>query len=244
MKTSYGQVKMLEYYNIYGTHSSITALKNPKRQISRIYCSKEQLEKHPLIKNFPHEITNATNLEQLAKTTSHQGIVVKAAKITQYTLNLEPEFKKIVILDQITDPQNFGAIIRSAVAFDFDAIIIPKDNSIEENGTVAKIASGALDLISIFQVTNLNRAIEELKNENFWIVGLDGNSNTQLYSMTKFDRIAAIIGSEHKGMRPLVKKNCDLIVKIPINKNIDSLNASNAAAIFFSEIARVNNLTL
>ena len=235
---------MLEYYNIYGTHPSINALKNPKRQISRVYCLKEQLEKHPLIKNFPHEITNSNNLEQLAKTTSHQGIVVKTTKITQYALDLEPSFKKIVILDQITDPQNFGAIIRSAVAFDFDAIIIPKDNSIEENSTVAKIASGALEMISIFQVTNLSRAIEDLKNENFWIIGLDGQSNNQLYDITKFDKIVAIIGSEQKGIRSLIRKNCDLMVKIPINKNIDSLNASNAAAIFFSEIARVNNLTI
>lgn len=235
---------MLEYYNIYGIHPSITALKNPKRQISKVYCSKELLEKHPLIKNFPHEITNNNNLEQISKTTSHQGIVVKTAKITHYTLDLNANLKKIAILDQITDPQNFGAIIRSAVAFHFDAIIIPKDNSIEENATVAKIASGALELITLFQVTNLNRAIEELKNADFWIVGLDGNSDNDLYSMTKFDKIAAIIGSEQKGMRPLVRKNCDLIVKIPINKNIDSLNASNAAAIFFSEIARVNNLTL
>jgi 23S rRNA (guanosine2251-2'-O)-methyltransferase len=230
---------MIEYYNIYGIHASLAALSNKERNIIKVSCTQETLQKYSAIKNFKYDVTTASNLEQLSKSSQHQGIVVKAAKITKTDLILPPHFSKLVILDQITDAQNFGAIIRSAAAFNFDAIIIPKDNSIEENATVAKVASGTLELIQIFCVINIAKAMEKLKNEGFWIVGLDGGSTNNLYNLPKFDKIVAIVGSEHKGIRPLIKKNCDLLAKIQINPRVESLNASNAAAIFFNEVNKI-----
>ena len=148
-------------------------------------------------------------------------------------MNFSSEVAKVAILDQITDPQNIGAIIRSAAAFGITKLLLPADNTPEENASIAKAASGALETVQIAKVVNLKMAIEILKKKGFWIVGLDAHGNNDLNDLAKFNKVAIIIGSEDKGLRPLTIKSCDLLVKIPISEKVESLNASNAASIIF-----------
>ncbi|MCF8463180.1 MAG: 23S rRNA (guanosine(2251)-2'-O)-methyltransferase RlmB [Rickettsiaceae bacterium] len=228
---------MLKFYNIYGLHASLAALNNPSREIKQIACTPHSFNEHKeLITKFNHRILSEKDLQDLAKTSHHQGLVVTAAPVMQQELNDLDNVTKIVILDQITDPQNFGAILRSAAAFEFDVIIIPKNNSVEENATVAKTSSGGLELVKIVQVVNISRTIEDLKKLGFWVMGLDINTKDTIHNLPDLKKIVAIIGSEGNGIRPLVKNNCDFLVKIPMSTKMESLNASNAAAIFFNAI--------
>ena len=144
---------------------------------------------------------------------------------------------KILILDHILDPHNFGAIIRTAVAAEFNAIIIPNDRQVLVNSTVVKTSVGALFDIDIVLVTNLNNTIKTLKDDGFWIYGTVMNGED--YRDVDYDgKTCLIIGNEEKGISKLVKENCDFLVTIPINSKIDSLNASVAAGILMYEVVR------
>ena len=202
------------FYYIYGKHPVSSALNNPKRQIKNILCTQEVFDiNKKLISTRFYKIVNNNILSKLLKNQMHQGIAAKVKPIFSYNIediDIKSPKCKIVILDQITDPQNTGAIIRSAAAFDINAIILPIDNSPNENGTIAKAACGTLELIPIIKVTNLRSCINYLKNHGFWI-----------------------FGSEDKCIRRLVEETCDYLAKIPICKRVESLNVSNAASIIF-----------
>ena len=135
------------------------------------------------------------------------------------------------------DPHNLGAILRSSVAFGADAVMITERNSPELNGTVAKAASGALDIIPVIKVTNISRSLEKLKNANYWCLGLDNNANTELSNFDAGNRVVLILGSEGKGIRRLTKETCDHMVRIPISQQISSLNVSVSAAIALHKIS-------
>ena len=141
----------------------------------------------------------------------------------------------ILILDQVTDPQNIGAIIRSAVAFNTLALIMQDKNSPIENGAMAKASAGMIEHLPIARVTNLSRAIEKLKNAGFWTVGMDGYAKTTIDKLQKPLKTAIIMGSEGKGMRRLVEENCDISVKLPMSPLTESLNVATAAAIALYE---------
>ena len=142
----------------------------------------------------------------------------------------------VLILDQVTDPQNIGAIIRSAVAFNTLALILQDKNSPLENGAMDKAAAGMIEHLPIVRVTNLSRAIEQLKDAGFWTVGMDGYAQTTIDKLNKSGKTAIIMGSEGKGMRRLVEESCDISVKLPISPMTESLNVSTAAAIALYEI--------
>ncbi|MEM7617677.1 MAG: RNA methyltransferase, partial [Pseudomonadota bacterium] len=154
-------------------------------------------------------------------------------------IELDKTQKTIIILDQITDPQNIGAILRSATAFSIDAMICLNNKSnIIESAIIAKVACGALENTPIVTVTNLSRTIDLLKKHNFWVIGLDGEKNNSDITNCNFtNNIAVIIGSEDKGLRRLTKEKCDIIARIDIN-NINSLNAAQAATIACYEMQR------
>ena len=156
-------------------------------------------------------------------------------------MDFSTDIDRIVILDQITDPQNIGAIIRSAAAFGITKLILPANNSTDESASIAKAASGCLELVQVAKVANIKTAIETLKRQGFWIVGLDleGKDNN-LNSLSEFNKIAIIIGSEAKGMRRLTNESCDFLIKIPISNKVESLNASNAASIIFHACVKDN----
>lgn len=234
------QNKKLDYknfYYIYGKHPVFSALKNPQRHIDNILCTKEifDLNKN-LISSRPYEIVNNDVLSRLSENQTHQGIIAKVKPIFSYNIediDIKSPKSKVAILDQITDPQNIGAIIRSAAAFDINTIVLPLDNSPNESGTIAKAACGTLELITIVKVTNLRLCIDYLKKHGFWIIGLSGKANERFTNKLISDKMALVLGSEDKGIRRLIEENCDHLVKIPISERVESLNVSNAASIIF-----------
>lgn len=229
----------MKTYIIYGRHAVEAAIANNERKIEEIYCSKkdfDQIKKKS--KGVKVRILEKEGFKKLLPKLPSQDIAALVHPIKAH--QIPHEASKLIILDHVTDPQNLGAILRSAAAFSIDGVLYPKDGSSGENGTVAKAASGALDIVPLIEITNISNTIKELKKDGFWIVGMDGTAKDYIDSQQKlFDgKVAIIMGSEGKGLRDLVKKNCDLLVKIPIQSKMESLNVSNAAAIAMYEIAK------
>ncbi len=242
---------------ICGKHASFAALLNKNRKIYEILTTKnssEELNQFLQKNSLQHfsKITKITNKEDIEKNTYdqvHQGIAVKCSKLqlkTQFDLlenlhQLEENSKlpTLVLLDQISDPHNVGAIIRSAAAFGVNHIIFCEHNSAKESAAMVKSAAGNIEFTKLFCVTNFNNLIEKLKKIGYWCVGLAGEGNVNLSKIAdEYKNIALIIGSEGNGLRDLVKKNCDLLARIEINSKVESLNASVAAAIALYEITK------
>lgn len=208
---------------------------------------KEQIEKKTKNKNIKITYTDKKQLDILSKNGNHQGLLIKAQDYEYYEYqdllkdirkNKEQNKKSLILmLDGIEDPHNLGAIIRSGLGADADAIIIGKNRSASVNETVLKTSAGAVLKSKIVQVTNLTHTIKELKQEGLWIYGLDFDG--EIYNNTDLSGdVCIVVGSEGKGISRLVKENCDFILTIPINKNLESLNASVAAAIVMFEVQR------
>ncbi len=226
-------------YYIYGKHPVISALKNPQRKIIELYCTEEIFNLYKeAIEPHPYQIVTSQYLNNLLpREASHQGITIltNSIAVDLNSIDLSDDNIKIAILDQITDPHNIGAIMRSAAAFGVKAIIMTNDNAAEENGVMAKTSCGGIELVPIVKVVNLRSTIETLKKKGFWILGLDGNAKEFISPKTLSGKIAMIFGSEGDGMRRLTSENCDLLLKIPIEHAMESINVSNAAAIVFYE---------
>lgn len=225
-------------YYMYGKHAVLAATHNPNRIIHKIYClQKTFTELGVQLKNFDTEIVTSDFItKKIGQDQPHQGIIAYVNSIFLSDLEqLDYSHKndRIAILDQITDPQNIGAIIRSAAAFGINKLLIPSDNSPDENASIAKAACGCLELISIVKVINLKSSIDKLKKKGFWIAGLETQGESTIENITNIDKLAIIIGSEGKGMRKLTRDSCDFLVKIDISPLVESLNASNAASIIF-----------
>jgi 23S rRNA (guanosine2251-2'-O)-methyltransferase len=146
--------------------------------------------------------------------------------------------ERILILDGLTDPRNFGALLRTAEAAGVRHVLIPKDRSVEVNPIVVKASAGAAHHVSIAKVTNLRRAISILKENGYWIAGLDAESQESIYDREYPPRLAIVLGSEGKGVRPVNSRECDFLVSIPMRGKVASLNVAVAGAIFFYEIIR------
>lgn len=229
---------------IYGIHPVISALKNNNRRISQIITSKNHLPKIEELakqKKVKIEISEDKEIDKIIPPTSlHQSIIAYADPLEDLYIEdilADSGVKKIALLDHITDPHNFGAIVRSAAAFGIDAIITTKDNAPREGGALLKSASGCYELVPIVRITNLVHAINLIKKAGFWVLGLDGKAKTNLSENKNFEKIALIFGSEGEGLRRLTEQNCDILVKLPIAKQVESLNVSNAAAIAFYELS-------
>lgn len=176
----------------------------------------------------------------------HQGIALAAAPLP--TLSLEKAAGPgqagdaatvtVLVLDRISDPQNLGAILRSAVAFGVRAVILPHRQSAELGGATAKAASGALDMIPIVEVTNLARTLDQLKELGYWRAGLDGQAAQTLNEAPRFDRLALVLGAEGSGIRRLVAEKCDLLLRLPISDRMESLNVSVACGIALYGLVR------
>ncbi len=229
---------------VYGKNVAERILKdeNLEKKIKVIYTDSIFYEKNSnlfrKIANSKIKIVENRKLDDLAKGV-HQGIIIDMEEYQYTNLDefLRKDNKSVIILDHILDPHNLGAIIRTAVAASFDAVIIPKDRQALVNATVVKTSVGAIYDIDVIAVTNINRCIDQLKQHDYWIYGssLDGVS----YDTVDYDRkVALIIGNEEKGMSKLVKDNSDFLIRIPISSKIDSLNASVAAGIMMFEVVR------
>ena len=240
---------------IFGLNPVIEALKAQKRR-----CYKLVLEKgksHARVKLLIElAYANKVPIETLPKTTfhkkyrnyNHQGVIGIFSIIKTLELEelIKQAFKKsssptLAALDSIQDPHNLGSIIRSAETLGVHGIILAKNRSSTINETVAKCSSGAIEHLPISCVTNLTRGVEQLKEAGFWIAGIAPDGDIPCYRY-KFDSpIVLIIGGEEKGIRPLLKKSCDVILKIPMEGSLESLNASAAATVIFYEALRQKN---
>ena len=233
---------------IYGKNPVIEAIRAKKAikvYLTSIFSDQKILS---LIKENKINVIsiNPNEMDKLANNGVHQGI---AAELKPYqTVSLEEIIHKaknkdkkiIVMLDGIEDPHNLGAILRSADVFEASGIILPTHNSVSLNATVAKTSAGAINYVPVAVVNNLNQAIKTLKEEGYWIVSTDGSANIS-YSSIKYDfPVVVVIGSEGKGVSPLVLKNSDYIVKIPQFGHVNSLNASVAAGILLAEVHKSN----
>ncbi len=223
---------------VYGWHAVNAALANPERHILRIIASNTAAERLQLPKRKlpnPH-IMEPRELDRILGSESvHQGIAAEVRPLEPYSIEdilaIENPKGPILILDQVSDPHNVGAIMRSAAAYDAIAVVFPKDHSAPETATMAKAASGALDVVKRVQVTNLATAMRELKDAGWWIIGLEGESS-KLYSDIKFSaKTVIVLGAEGKGMRRLTADLCDERARLPMGTQMESLNVSNAAAI-------------
>lgn len=237
---------------LYGDHAVLAALRNPARKIKRLVVTKSKpgqlsTEDQELLNALPAcEILPGDQLAQLLPDNAiHQGIALKAGALPAYevedlpTLFEDQPHQAVAVLDQVTDPHNVGAILRSAAAFGIGAVIIPDRHSPQITGVLARAASGAVESVPLIRVNNLARALDKLAELGFWRIGMDGTSDQELDATLKnTTKVALVLGSEGKGLRRLTQEKCDLMGKLPISPKIESLNVSNAAAIAFYEIAK------
>ena len=184
-------------------------------------------------------------LDQMSTTRSHQGVIALAAAHEYYTIDdlLEEaaargENALLVICDELSDPHNLGAIMRSAECAGAHGVIIPKRRSVGLTATVAKASAGAVEYMKVARVTNINNTINELKEKGVWIFGTAAEGSIPMYKADLTGPSAIVIGNEGDGMSPLVRKNCDVMVHIPMKGRISSLNASAAASILLYEAVR------
>lgn len=223
---------------IYGLHPAETALANARRTFKAVYLTRNASNRLSLPDGCPApEMVERKALDRMiADDAVHQGILLVAATLAQPSLqdfleNLTAE-SVVVVLDQVTDPHNVGAIFRSAAAFGAAAIITTLRNAPPETGVLLKSASGAFDLLPYIQVRNLAEAMDSLKLAGVTLIGLDSNTGQTLAS---YDRpggpLAIVLGAEGKGLRQKTAEMCDVLLRLPINPAVGSLNVSNAAAV-------------
>lgn len=235
---------------IYGINPVAEAIKGHPERIQRIHYAgsssaiKEMLREGSKagIKFFEEK---RSGLDELAGSAKHQGVVAilsdfQYAGVDEILKDWKKSGEKafIVILDGIQDPHNLGAIIRSAEGAGVHGIIIPRDRAVGVTPAVEKASAGAVQHVKVARVTNIARTVEKLKGEGLWIIGAKGSCDKSLYNVDLDMDIAFVIGSEGKGIRPLVSSKCDFLLAIPMRGRINSLNASVSAAIVMYEVVR------
>lgn len=236
---------------IYGINPIREALLADQPKLYKIFLAPKkdnpafrQLRELARQKNIPCKFYPPEILTKLAQTAHHQGVVAYQGEYAY--LNLKDLYPRIsgsepnvlLLLDGIEDPQNLGSLLRTAAAFGLLGVIIPKDRSVGVTPAVLKVSAGAGLHIPVVRVTNLAHTLEELKERGFWIVGADPKGDISLFHMVFPTKVALVIGSEGKGIRPLILKKCDYRVFIPMGGQISSLNAAVAGSIFLFEIRR------
>ena len=228
---------------IMGQHAALAAIENLTRVIISLKCTKEFFEKNKfVIENRGISklyIVSRKEIDSEIKNNVHQGILLKCKSLKQISLEeINKDEKNIVILDSLNDSQNVGSILRTSYLFGIKTIISNKDNSFKINPFLIKSASGAFEKINFIEATNLNRTVEKLKKMGYWIVGFDMNAKSNISEVPKDLKKVLIFGSEGKGIRPLILKNCDFKTKISLkveDRKIDSLNVSNCVSIALYE---------
>lgn len=231
---------------IYGRIPCLNCLETSK--VKKVYLQKGFSDAKLLAvirnKKIPSTFVELEYMNNLVGNGNHQGIVAEAEPHSYCSVDEIINSSKgkkqplILILDEIEDPQNFGAIIRSADAFSVDGIIIKSKNQVPLNWTVAKVSTGAIEYVKVAQVSNLNNVIDKLKDNGFWIYAADGSGEKSYEKVDYSGSVALIVGSEGRGISQLVLKNSDFIVKIPMTGHVNSLNVSVSTGIL---LARIRN---
>jgi len=221
---------------LWGKHAVAAALDNPRRRVLRAWATREAAELMQFPKDVAVTFSDVADLGRLVPHDApHQGVVIEVEALEEAWLDelvgQAPERAVLLVLDQVTDPHNVGAILRSAAAFGAIGIVTQDRHSPPESGVVAKAASGALERVPWVRVVNLARALEEIAEAGFWRIGLAGDAETDLKDALGPQRVALVLGAEGAGLRPNTREHCDALARLPITEAIESLNVSNAAAV-------------
>jgi 23S rRNA (guanosine2251-2'-O)-methyltransferase len=220
----------------WGKHAVSAALDNPERRVLRAWATRETAG----FMQFPYGVAvtlaDVADLGRLVPSDApHQGVVVEVEPLEELwladLLAQAEERSALLVLDQVTDPHNVGAILRSAAAFGALGIVTQDRHSPPESGALAKAASGALERVPWIRVVNLARALEEIAEAGFWRIGLAGDAGTELKDALGPPRVALVLGAEGPGLRSNTREHCDALARLPISDAVESLNVSNAAAI-------------
>ena len=240
-------------YWLAGTHAVMAALANPDRTVRRLLVTAEAARGvgaaldalRATRKLPPAETVERTEIDRLLPAGAvHQGLAVLVEPLEGPAIDDIArdgggrEAAIVVVLDQVTDPHNVGACLRSAAAFGALAVVVPDRHAPEETAALAKAASGALERLPLVRVTNVVRALEELKRAGFWIAGLAADGPRTLAEAKLSGRVALVLGAEGEGLRRLTREHCDHLVRLPMAGAEESLNVSNAAAVALYELAR------
>jgi 23S rRNA (guanosine2251-2'-O)-methyltransferase len=221
----------------WGRHAVTAALANPARNVRRMWGTREALAALSLPGEVPVTYADVADLGRLVPSDApHQGLVIEVDPLEDMWLGdlIEEgrdDRRPLVILDQVTDPHNVGAVLRSAAAFNALGLITQDRHSPPESGALARSASGALEIVPWVRVVNLARALDEIGEAGFWRIGLTGGGKRPIAEAVGMERVALVLGAEGEGMRQNTEAHCDELAHLPISPRVESLNVSNAAAI-------------
>jgi 23S rRNA (guanosine2251-2'-O)-methyltransferase len=227
----------------YGRHAVLAALANPERTVRKLWGTREALASLDIPPVIPITYADVADLGRLVPHDApHQGLVAEVEPLEEIWLGdlLDQgagDMRPLVILDQVTDPHNVGAVLRSAAAFDALGIVTQDRHAPPESGALARSASGTLETVPWVRVVNLARALDEISEAEFWRIGLTGHAKDTLGEVLGEARIALVLGAEGEGMRQNTEAHCDQLARLPISPKVESLNVSNAAAVALYAIA-------
>ena len=221
---------------LWGKHAVAAALDNPDRKVLRAWATREAADQMQFPKDVALTLADVADLGRLVPSDApHQGVVIEVEALDEIWLDgilkAAPDRAILLVLDQVTDPHNVGAILRSTAAFGAIGIVTQDRHSPPESGVVAKAASGALERVPWVRVVNLARALEEIGEAGFWRIGLAGDADGELREALGPSRVALVLGAEGPGLRHNTREHCDALARLPITDSIESLNVSNAAAV-------------
>lgn len=237
---------------LFGIHSVFEALKAEKREVFQLFISEDRtLSRIKKIidaaekKNIPVRFEESASLDEMTKDGKHQGVAAKVGffplkQVDAVFKNIkhDSENRFILIMESLEDPHNFGALIRTALCAGVDFIMIPKDRAVSPSSSVSRASAGAMEHADISLITNTVSLLKRLKKMGFWVAGLDSSGETPLFNADLTGNLVLVVGGEHKGIRPLVKTECDFLVSLPQKPGVTSLNASVAGGIAMYEVLR------
>lgn len=242
---------------LFGINPVLEALKSGRREFFEVYIVKKKISERlkrvltlAEAKKISVEWVELSQLKSLTGTDQHQGIGARTSRfplsgISDIIDSIQPDDTNhlLLLVDNVMDPHNLGALVRTALCVGVKGIIIPKDRSVTPTPAVSKASAGALEHIRLARATNMVNTIKTLKEKGWWIAGMDKASDKSIFLSDLTGRVAIVIGGEEKGMRPLVKKHCDFLMSIPQKGPINSLNASVAGAVAMYEAFRQRHLS-
>jgi 23S rRNA (guanosine2251-2'-O)-methyltransferase len=243
---------------LYGIHPVLEALRAGRRKIHTVFLTKAhrtgrlaEIEALTRKKKIAFEPADGSRIAEMCGSPQHQGVAARVDAYPFASLDAilaadpaSPDAPLLLLLDSLVDPHNLGALLRTAFCAGVDGVVVPKHNSAPPSPTVSKISAGALEHVALARVTNLVDTIARLKKSGFWVHGLDGSAKATVFESDLTGPLALVVGGEAKGLRPLIKKKCDLLVSIPQTTRLNSLNASVAGAVVLYEALRQRTKTL
>ena len=249
--------KIVKREMLFGINPVLESLKAGRRDFFAVYIAKKKISQRldsvltlTEAKKIPVEWVEPLRLKSLTGTDHHQGIGARTSRfplsgISDIIDSIRPGDTNhlLLLIDNVMDPHNLGALVRTALCVGVDGIIIPKDRSVSPTPAVSKASAGALEHIRLVRVTNMVNTMEALKEKGWWIAGMEKTSDKSIFLSDLTGHVAIVIGGEEKGMRPLVKKHCDFLMSIPQAGPVTSLNASVAGAVAMYEAFRQRHLS-